>query len=63
MVIIKFFKVTVLPSVPVANAFYYVENGDYAEAYLTNASGVLKKVGNSEMIESLTLDVNAGFFS
>jgi hypothetical protein len=60
---VKFFKVTVLPTTLVANAFYYIENGEYAEAYLTDANGVAKKVGNSEMIEALTLDINAGFFS
>jgi hypothetical protein len=60
---VKFFKVDVLPTPLVANAFYYVENGQYAEAYLTDTNGVAKKVGNSQMIEALTLDINAGFFS
>jgi hypothetical protein len=60
---VKFFKVDVLPTLLVANAFYYIENGEYAEAYLTDSSGVAKKVGNSQMIEALTLDINAGFFS
>ena len=60
---VKFFKVDVLPTPLVDNAFYYVENGQYAEGYLTNSAGVAKKVGNSEMIEALTLDINAGFFS
>jgi hypothetical protein len=60
---VKFFKVSTIPTTPLPNSFYYVENGEYAEAYLTDASGVLKKVGNSEMIENLTLDINAGFFS
>jgi hypothetical protein len=61
---VKFFKVDTLPTnALVANAFYYIENGQYAEAYLTDSSGVAKKVGNSQMIEALTLDINAGFFS
>lgn len=62
MATVKFYKVTVLPVTPVANAFYYVENGDYAEAYLTDSAGVLKKIGNSEMIEELTTYINAGTF-
>lgn len=60
---VKFYKVLALPALLDTNAFYYVENGQYAEAYLTDDTGVAKKVGNSEMIEALTLDINAGFFS
>lgn len=60
---VKFYKVTELPVTLVADAFYYVENGDYAEAYLTDSQGVAKKIGNTAMIEDLTLDINAGFFS
>jgi hypothetical protein len=60
---VKFFKVDALPNTLVANAFYYVENNNYAEAYLTNSAGIAKKVGNTQMIEELTLDINAGFFS
>lgn len=60
---VKFYKVLSLPVTLTPNSFYYVENGQYAEAYLTDDIGVAKKVGNSEMIEALTLDINAGFFS
>lgn len=60
---VKFFKVLTLPGTLLPNSFYYIENGQYAEAYLTDSNGVAKKVGNSQMIEALTLDVNAGFFS
>lgn len=60
---VSFHKVDALPQVLAPNAFYYVENGDYAEAYLTDVNGVPKKVGNSQMIEDLTLDINAGFFT
>ena len=49
----KFFKVTSLPADPEPSAFYYVENGDFVESYLTDNSGVLKLLGNSEMINSL----------
>jgi hypothetical protein len=62
-VTLRFFKVLVLPDTLIPDAFYYVENGEYAEAYLTDNIGVAKKVGNSDMIEALTLDINAGFFS
>lgn len=47
---IKFFKVNVMPGTPVANAWYLVSNGDYAETYVTDSTGVLKMVGNSVMI-------------
>lgn len=60
---VRFLKVTELPTTPAANSFYYVANGNYAEAYLTDEFGVAKKVGNSEMIEALTLNINGGFFS
>jgi hypothetical protein len=60
---ISFFKVDELPNTLVANAFYYVENNNYAEAYLTNSAGIAKKIGNTQMIEELTRDINAGFFS
>lgn len=60
---VSFYKVDTLPATLVPNAFYYVENGQYAEAYLTDSNGVAKKIGNSEMIEALTQDINAGFFT
>lgn len=50
---IKHFKVTTLPGSPVADAFYYIENGDYAEAYLTDSSGVAKYIGNTTMITEI----------
>ncbi|MGA1773150.1 MAG: hypothetical protein ACO387_03470 [Flavobacteriaceae bacterium] len=60
---VKFYKVTALPETLTPNAFYYVENGDYAESYLTDDAGTAKKLGNSSMIEALTQNINAGFFS
>lgn len=60
---IKFYKLTALPQVLAPNSFYYIENGQYVESYLTDDSGVAKKLGNSSMIEELTTDINAGFFS
>lgn len=60
---VRFYKVTSLPSTLVPDSFYYVENGSYAESYLTDDTGVAKKIGNSEMIEAITKDINAGFFA
>lgn len=52
---INFFKVLTLPTVGnwVANSFYYMENADYAEAYLVDDAGVAKSVGNSGMINAI----------
>ena len=50
---VKFFKVNALPDVLEADSFYYVQNGDYAESYLTTVDGEARKVGNSEMIGEL----------
>lgn len=61
--LVKFYKVSALPNTLVPNAFYYVENGEYAEAYLTDSTGVAKKLGNTSMIQALTQNINAGFFS
>ena len=59
---VRFYKVSVLPQVLVANSFYYVENGTYAEAYLTDDTGVAKKVGNTEMIEEVTQTIDGSTF-
>lgn len=61
MALIKFFKVTALPSTFEGDAFYYVANGDFAESYLTNSAGVPKSVGNSVMINSLIQAALADF--
>ncbi|WP_312669739.1 hypothetical protein [Stutzerimonas nitrititolerans] len=50
---VKFYKVSTLPGSLEANAFYFVENGNYAESYLTNSAGVAKAVGNTAMISAL----------
>lgn len=50
---VQFFKVTTLPGTLQANAFYLVENGTYAETYVTNSAGVARMVGNSVMINAL----------
>jgi hypothetical protein len=59
---VRFYKVTSLPQVLTPNSFYYVENGSYAEAYLTDDTGVAKKVGNTQMIEEVTQVIDGEFF-
>lgn len=63
MAVIRFFKVTALPATLVPNAIYYIQNGNYAEQYLTDNAGVAKKVGNTQMTQELTQNINAGFFT
>ena len=53
MATINFHKVTVLPGSLAADSIYFVQNGNYAETYLTNAAGVAKSVGNSAMIAAI----------
>lgn len=60
---VKFYKVLTLPAVLEANSIYFVQNGGYAEMYLTDINAVPKKVGNTEMIQELTHNINAGFFT
>ena len=50
---LNFHKVTTLPGVLQANAVYFVENGTYAETYVTNTVGVARSVGNTAMINAL----------
>lgn len=54
MTALAFHKVTSLPGEPAANAFYFVENGTYAEAYLTDDEGTAKAIGNSSMITAVS---------
>lgn len=58
---VKFFKVATLPATLQADAFYYVENGSYAESYLTNSAGVARAVGNTAMINALIEEALAGW--
>jgi hypothetical protein len=51
---INFKKAKKLPINPEINTLYFIENGQYAESYLTDNLGVLKKVGNTLMITQLT---------
>ncbi len=56
----KFFKVSTLPGTLEADAFYFVENGNYAESYVTNSAGVARMIGNSNMINALIDNKLAG---
>lgn len=60
---VRFYKVTSLPQVLVPNSFYYVENGNYAESYLTDDSGIAKKIGNTVMIQEVTQVIDGEFFT
>jgi hypothetical protein len=59
---VRFYKVTSLPVELVADSFYYVENGSYAEAYLTDENGVAKKIGNTIMIQEVTQVIDGASF-
>lgn len=58
---VRFYKVTTLPGTLQPDAFYYVENGTYAESYLTNSAGVARAVGNSAMINALISEALANW--
>jgi len=51
---VKFFKELTLPGTLQANSLYFIENGNYAEAYLTDSTGVSKMIGNSSMITAVS---------
>jgi hypothetical protein len=53
MAIIKFNKVLTLPETLEPNTFYFVENGTFAESYITDAEGSARSVGNSAMVNAL----------
>lgn len=52
---VAFHKVTSLPGSPDPDSFYLVENGSYAEIYLTDDAGTAKMVGNTTMIEAIAI--------
>ncbi|GJN49431.1 hypothetical protein [Pseudomonas tohonis] len=53
MALLQFHKVASLPGTLQADSFYFVQNGNYAEGYLTNSAGEAKSIGNSTMINAL----------
>lgn len=50
---VQFFKVGALPGTLQPHSFYFVQNGAYAEAWLTDNFGVPKAVGNTDMITDI----------
>lgn len=50
---VAFHKVTTLPGTLEPNAFYFVENANFCESYVTDDAGVAKSIGNSAMINAL----------
>ena len=50
---LNFFKVSALPTTLQADSFYFVQNGNYAESYLTTSDGTAKSIGNTAMINAL----------
>lgn len=62
---VKFFKVTSLPGTPVANAVYFVYTGEtvdgdaVTEMYVTDSSGGVKAVANTDVINALIMDALA----
>ena len=50
---LKFIKATTMPGSPEADAFYFIENGTFAESYVTDDAGVAKGIGNTAMINNL----------
>lgn len=53
MVALRFHKVASLPATLEADAFYFVDNGNFAESYLTDSAGSAHNLGNSAMIEAV----------
>lgn len=47
---LRFYAVAQLPNTLEPDSFYFVENGDYAESYLTSSNGTPRLVGNTLMI-------------
>ena len=53
---LQFYALANLPATLEADAFYFVENGNYAESYITNSSGDARQIGNSLMIKALVAE-------
>lgn len=50
---LQFYGLSALPDTLEADAFYFIENGNYAESYITNSEGIARQIGNSLMINTL----------
>lgn len=58
---IGFHKVNVIPAVLEPDSLYFVLNGNYAESYLTNSTGLPRSIGNTEMINALIVEALGQF--
>ena len=50
---LQFYGLSALPATLEADAFYFIENGNYVESYITNSMGTARQIGNSLMINTL----------
>lgn len=50
---LDFRAVSVLPADLAPNTFYFVQNGTYAESFLTTVDGALRRIGNSRMVQDI----------
>ena len=50
---LQFYGLSALPTTLEADAFYFIENGNYVESYITNSEGIARQIGNSLMINTL----------
>lgn len=57
MASLRFYKMATLPSTLQSNAFYLIQNGQYAEAYVTNLTGSPRAIGNSLMIGEIARNI------
>ncbi|QQS31847.1 MAG: hypothetical protein IPM50_09155 [Acidobacteriota bacterium] len=50
---VKFYKKIGLPSEPEANSLYFIDNDDVAEIFVTDADGVIRKGGNTDLVAAM----------
>ena len=60
---LSFRAVTYLPADLEPDTFYFVQNGEYAESFLTSAAGEKRYVGNGEMIREIAATMTGTFES
>lgn len=58
---LQFFKVAALPAELEADSFYFVENGNVAESYVTNATGEPRSIGNTAMVNAIVAQALANW--
>lgn len=54
MLEMNFYKLNKLPEKLDSNSFYFINNGEFAESYLTNNNGEAFPIGNSAMITKVS---------